>query len=249
MNIAETTRVPSLRTTLFLCPLIGVSLGLTLTAPESPSRLDLTVTYTGPEEVDDQHPITVLLFDGPDLSGGSKMLAAGHLTKNGGTLSWTDLPEMVYAAAIFDPLGSFTGLSGMIPGSAVGAYALDGATEPSPIEVFRHTRVSFEFDDALEFARRAGVAIYGIGLQLNKKQYEARRKLSRIAEETGGRTFFIDDIAELEAIYADIQRELRSRYLLAYQSSNTSGSRDFRTIEVEVDGSGLEAKTMRGYYP
>ena len=107
----------------------------------------------------------------------------------------------------------------------------------------------FDFDDAMDFAHRAGVAIYSIGLQLDKKHFEARRKLTRISEETGGRSFFIEDVAELEAIYDTIQRELRSRYLLTYQSSNTGSSREFRSIEVKVEGSGLEAKTLRGYYP
>ncbi len=104
----------------------------------------------------------------------------------------------------------------------------------------------FEFDDALEYARRAGVAIYVIGLKLPRKDYG---KLSKLAEETGGRSFLVDDASELTAVYDAIQHELRSRYLLAYQSSNTSGKDDFRSIEVQLAPSGLEAKTLRGYYP
>ncbi len=104
----------------------------------------------------------------------------------------------------------------------------------------------FDFDDALEYARRAGVAIYPIGLKLPRKDYS---KLSKLAEETGGRSFLIDQPSELTAVYDAIQQELRSRYLLAYQSSNTTGKKDFRAIEVELAESGLEAKTLRGYYP
>ncbi|MEM6455337.1 MAG: VWA domain-containing protein, partial [Acidobacteriota bacterium] len=107
----------------------------------------------------------------------------------------------------------------------------------------------FAWEDTLEYARRAGVAIYSIGLDLPRSEREARRKLRRLAEETGGRSFFIDDIGGLASVYASIQEELRARYLLAYQSSNTSGRDDFRRIEVEVDGGGREAKTLRGYYP
>lgn len=107
----------------------------------------------------------------------------------------------------------------------------------------------FEYDDALEYAHRAGVAIYSIGLKLSRKDGEAKRKLSNIADETGGRSFFVDDEAELAGIYEIIQRELRSRYLLAYQSSNTTGSKRFRGIEVKLSESGLEAKTLKGYYP
>ncbi|MFQ5525539.1 MAG: VWA domain-containing protein [Thermoanaerobaculia bacterium] len=110
-----------------------------------------------------------------------------------------------------------------------------------------HSR--FSFDHTLEYARRAGVAIYSIGLNLTKKQGDTPKQLRRLSEETGGRIFLIQDIAELEVVYREIQRELRSRYYLAYQSTNISTSDDFRSIEVELAESGLEAKTLRGYYP
>ncbi len=102
----------------------------------------------------------------------------------------------------------------------------------------------FAFDDALEYARRAGVTVYAIGLGADVD----RKKLVRLSEETGGRAFFLKSAAELDGIYATIQRELRSQYLVAYQSTNTSGE-GFRTVEVKLARGGLEAKTMRGYYP
>jgi len=104
----------------------------------------------------------------------------------------------------------------------------------------------FTFDDAMEYARRAGVTIYAIGLggDVDKK------KMEKIAEETGGRYFEAGTTAQLAGIYATIEKELRSQYLIAYQSTNTSGSNDFRTVELKVVGKKeLEAKTMRGYYP
>lgn len=103
----------------------------------------------------------------------------------------------------------------------------------------------FTYDDALEYARRAGVTIYAIGLggDVDKK------KMEKIAEETGGRFFEAGGTAQLAGIYATIEKELRSKYLIAYQSTNTSGGADFRTVELKVGKSGLEAKTMRGYYP
>ncbi len=107
----------------------------------------------------------------------------------------------------------------------------------------------YKWEDALDYARRAGVAIYTIGLKLKGKNADAKKKLEKLAGETGGRSFFIEDTSELEAIYETIQLELRSRYLLAYQSSNASTSKVFRSIDVELTQSGLEAKTLRGYYP
>jgi len=110
-----------------------------------------------------------------------------------------------------------------------------------------HSR--FTYDNAIEYARRAGVALYTIGLDIPRKQLEARRRLTNFAEETGGQAFFIDDVTELEAIYKRIEEELRSRYYLAYQSTNTGASEDFRTIDVKMTPGSLDAKTLRGYYP
>lgn len=106
----------------------------------------------------------------------------------------------------------------------------------------------FSYEDMLDYARRSRVAIYPIGLALPKLDMEVRRKLNKLAEETGGRSFFLDQASELDAAYQQIETELRSRYLLAYQSSNTGSSQAFRSIEVKTKP-GLEAKTLRGYYP
>jgi VWFA-related protein len=103
----------------------------------------------------------------------------------------------------------------------------------------------FTFDDALEYARRAGVTIYAIGLGDDAEH----RKLNKLAEETGGRAFFIKNVEELTAIYASIESELRSQYLIAYQSNSTSAGNNFRSVDLKVAKPGLEAKTIRGYYP
>ncbi|HEV2844794.1 MAG TPA: VWA domain-containing protein, partial [Thermoanaerobaculia bacterium] len=107
----------------------------------------------------------------------------------------------------------------------------------------------YQFDDALEYARRSGVAIYTVGIDLASRENDVRVKLSRLAEETGGRFFFISGARDLEGVYDAIEKELRSQYLLAYQSSNAGDSDKYRTVEVKVAKPGLEAKTLRGYYP
>ncbi|HUF77462.1 MAG TPA: VWA domain-containing protein [Thermoanaerobaculia bacterium] len=105
----------------------------------------------------------------------------------------------------------------------------------------------FAFENALEYAHRAGVTIYAVGLSLPKG--EDRRKLSRIAEETGGRSFFIDSTDALAGIYSQVEEELRSQYLIAYQSATADTSGAFRKVDLRVRRPDLEAKTMTGYYP
>jgi Ca-activated chloride channel family protein len=108
----------------------------------------------------------------------------------------------------------------------------------------------FSFEDTLEYARRAGVSIYAIGLNLDGKGGGlAKKKLDELSAETGGRASFIRSVDELPAIYDQIQRELRSRYLLTYQSSNSAPGSDFRAIAVSSSQPGVEVKTISGYYP
>ncbi|MYB17631.1 MAG: VWA domain-containing protein [Holophagales bacterium] len=105
----------------------------------------------------------------------------------------------------------------------------------------------FSFEQALEYAQRSGVAVYAIGL--GKQPGPARRALSRLANQTGGRAFFIAEVAELAGVYGRILGELRSRYLITYQSTNTSGNRRFREIEADATVPGVSIRTLKGYYP
>ena len=110
---------------------------------------------------------------------------------------------------------------------------------------------SYEFRDALEYARYTGVAIYPIGINLPSRAVDVRSQLNQLASETGGSSFYIQRATELERVYDRIDLELRSQYLLTYQSPTTELTEEFRTIEVvvDVDQQKLEAKTIRGYYP
>jgi Ca-activated chloride channel family protein len=107
----------------------------------------------------------------------------------------------------------------------------------------------YRFEDALEYARRTGVGIYTIGLGTAANTPVVRSHLLRLASETGGQSFFISRALELARIYDTIERELRTQYLLAYQSSQEGDADTFRQVEVKVARPGVEAKTLRGYYP
>ncbi|MCP3964073.1 MAG: VWA domain-containing protein [bacterium] len=106
---------------------------------------------------------------------------------------------------------------------------------------------TYTYQDAIDFARHTGVAIYIVGLRLQSSSHDVRMKMQRLAHETGGEVFFIERASQLEKVYDSIQEELRSQYLIAYQSS-VEGA-EFRRVEIEMHRKGLEAKTIRGYYP
>jgi len=107
----------------------------------------------------------------------------------------------------------------------------------------------FSFDEALEYARRSGVTLYTVGLAVSKLDLETRKRLTRLAEETGGRSFFPDAASDLTAVYARIQEELRSRYLLVYQPAAAGKPGEYRPVSVQVDRPGMTVEAIRGYYP
>jgi Ca-activated chloride channel family protein len=105
----------------------------------------------------------------------------------------------------------------------------------------------FDFADTLEYARRAGVTIYSIGLAIDDGS--AKGKLIQLANETGGRSYFITDEEDIAEVYELVQQDMRSQYLLAYQSSNTARTDDFRQVEVKVSRPHSSVRTLAGYYP
>jgi len=114
----------------------------------------------------------------------------------------------------------------------------------------KDTASKFDFDTTLEYVRKSGIAIYGIGLKISGVDLDVKYKLNKLANVTGGQTFYIDSANHLDGVYKQINEELRSQYMLTYYSSNQAGAKDqWRKVEVKVEPSHLQAKTISGYYP
>jgi Ca-activated chloride channel family protein len=110
------------------------------------------------------------------------------------------------------------------------------------------TASKFTHEQALEYARRAGVPIYCIGIGIRSTDIDVRYKLGKFASETGGAIYYIENAEDLNKIYAQIQNELRSQYVLGFYPPDgvKSGSK-WREVTVQVSEG--KAKTIRGYYP
>ena len=112
----------------------------------------------------------------------------------------------------------------------------------------KDTSSKFTFEQALEYARRAAVPVYAIGIGIRMSEVDTRYKLSRFCTETGGNTYYIELASELGRIYADIQNELRSQYILGfYPPEGVKAGSKWRAVDVQVSEG--KAKTIRGYYP
>ena len=105
------------------------------------------------------------------------------------------------------------------------------------------------FDEALGYAQRMGVTVYTIGVSIPSTKVTTRWQINKLASVTGGRAFFVSEKSGLDRIYADINRELRTQYLIAYTSNSEKPLDELRKIKVEVDRKGIKVRTITGYYP
>ena len=112
----------------------------------------------------------------------------------------------------------------------------------------KDTISKFTFEQALEYAQRAAVPVYAIGIGIRGLDIDTKNKLNKITTETGGSSYYIESASELSQIYTDIQNELRSQYVLGfYPAADVKAGGKWR--EVTVQTAEGKVKTIRGYYP
>ena len=111
------------------------------------------------------------------------------------------------------------------------------------------------FEEVIDLAKRSETAIYAIGLGHSEAPSggargfkEAEFVLRQFAQETGGRTFFPDNIADLAGVYAQISDELSSQYTVGYTSRNQKRDGAWRRVVVRVKRPSLVARTKQGYF-
>jgi Ca-activated chloride channel family protein len=105
------------------------------------------------------------------------------------------------------------------------------------------------FDEALGYAQRMGVTVYMIGVSIPATKVTTRWQINKLASATGGRAFFVSEKSGLDRIYDEINRELRTQYLIAYTSNSEKPADELRKIKVEVNRKGAKVRTITGYYP
>ena len=73
-------------------------------------------------------------------------------------------------------------------------------------------------------------------------------RLQVISEETGGRIYLVNDLADLAGKYSEIAHELRNTFSLAYYSRNPWNEGTMRKIQVEVKNPGYRVRSRTTYY-
>ena len=85
--------------------------------------------------------------------------------------------------------------------------------------------------------------VYAIGIGSARDGLD-RGALRDIAQRTGGRAFFPDKKFDLNAAFAEIEKELRTQYLLAYSSTNKKRDGAYRKISIEITNPELKKEKL-----
>src|SRR5947207_2182333 len=102
--------------------------------------------------------------------------------------------------------------------------------------------------EAINRAVKAEALIYAIGIG-DRYQYGIDEgALKKITEGTGGRAYFPRNERDLNDAFAQIQRDLRERYLIAYSSSNKNRDGAYRHVTIEIVNPDLRRENLKLNY-
>jgi VWFA-related protein len=106
-----------------------------------------------------------------------------------------------------------------------------------------------KLSEAVESALQSEVVVYAVGFG-DKKNYDGVDKspLRKLAEQTGGRAYFPRHERDLRDAFAQIQKDLREQYLVAYSPSNKTRDGSYRRIEIQLVNPALKQQNLKLNY-
>jgi VWFA-related protein len=102
-----------------------------------------------------------------------------------------------------------------------------------------------KLDEAVQAVLKSEAVIYSIGIGDNFYSGVDEGVLKRISERTGGRAYFPRDESELREAFKQIQDEMRSQYLLAYEPSNQKRDGSYRKIEIQLSNQQMQRDKVK----
>src|SRR6185295_10710257 len=102
--------------------------------------------------------------------------------------------------------------------------------------------------EAINRAIKADALIYAIGIGDRYTYGIDEGSLKKLTEGTGGRAYFPRNERELDDAFAQIQRDLRERYLIAYSSSNKNRDGSYRRISIEIVNPDVRRENLKLTY-
>lgn len=112
------------------------------------------------------------------------------------------------------------------------------------------------YGQALEEAQRAGAMLYSIIIvpvwEDAGRNTGGEHALIQMANDTGGKYFYVEDKKDLEPAFARVSDDLRTQYVLGYYAPQSRSDSAFRSVRVRMKDTALRDKYQlrhrSGYY-
>jgi len=101
-------------------------------------------------------------------------------------------------------------------------------------------------DDVIAVAQRSEIQIYALNVHLKKRSYPGDGVLQKLADETGGHFFVANSAREADAIFADLEQEMRTQYYVSFRPQNEVPG--YHALQVDVHNPKMMVHARRGYY-
>lgn len=124
----------------------------------------------------------------------------------------------------------------------------DGTLRLSRTQLQRYRRIFVPRADASEYANFCRLGEFQ-RMQISRELYNlARREMSELARESGGKTFPTADLQDARRAFAQVALEIGTQYSLSYYPTNKERQGRFRKIRVEVKNvAGAQVRAREGY--
>jgi len=110
------------------------------------------------------------------------------------------------------------------------------------------TSSHMKMHEAIERAQKTDALIYAIGIGDRYSFNVDEGALRKITEQTGGRAYFPKHEQDLQDAFAQIQRDLREQYLVAYSPTNKARDGSYRRIEIQLINPALKQQSLKLNY-
>mgnify|MGYP001772929372 FL=1 len=112
----------------------------------------------------------------------------------------------------------------------------------------RDTSSRKNLNESIKAALIHDITVYSIGIGDDFYGGVEKSGLNKLSNSTGGRSFFPRDESQLRQAFAEIETEMRSQYLIAYQPKNQKRDGSFRRIQIKLVNPQLAKQNIRLIY-
>jgi Ca-activated chloride channel homolog len=110
------------------------------------------------------------------------------------------------------------------------------------------TSSQVHMSEAINSAVKVDALIYAIGIGDRYSYGVDEGSLRKITEATGGRAYFPRNESELRDAFAQLQRDLREQYLIAYAPTNKSRDGSYRRVTIEIVNPEVQKQSLKLSY-